>query len=288
MLKIQTSVPDVVIPNMHKDLIAWLRSINVNTVPKLDTSQRCALPKILQYYRGKPKQAHQIVVPQHYNKPYQNTQECDNDDEFMIAFQLCAQPQRSIHNQRVNTSYAQKHLYANILYQLKPYHNHNQYLCVQLNMCTDVNLMPESVYKLVFNDLQTATLAKNDIDLTVYTRHSVDLIGKCTFYMLSKATKQPIKVEFYVAKEEGSVFLSQETIFQLQLPDVKPRLEYLPPPEQCSYPVQLIIPKERYMHNLQHLSFPLLHLQYPRKTHQGESKFVKSKEQIQEQYPELF
>ena len=68
--------------------------------------------------------------------------------------------------------------------------------------------MLESVYKLVFNDLQTAKLAKNDTDLTVYTRHSVHLIGKHTFYMLSKATKQPIKVEFYVAKEEGSVLLS--------------------------------------------------------------------------------
>ena len=41
MLKIQISVPDVVIPHMHKDLIAWLRSINVNIVPKLDTSQIC-------------------------------------------------------------------------------------------------------------------------------------------------------------------------------------------------------------------------------------------------------
>ena len=34
MRKIQTSVPDVVIPhtNTHKDLIAWLRSIKVNIV----------------------------------------------------------------------------------------------------------------------------------------------------------------------------------------------------------------------------------------------------------------
>ena len=153
-------------------------------------------------------QAYQIVIPEHSNKLYQNTHECDNEYEFMIAFQLCAQPQRSIHNQRVNTSYAQKHLYANIPYQPKPYHKHNKYLHVQLDTCTNVNLMPESIYKLVFNDLQTAKLAKNNIDLTVYTRHSADLIGKCTFYMLSKATKQPIKVEFYIAKEEGSVLLS--------------------------------------------------------------------------------
>ena len=111
----------------------------------------------------------------------------------MIAFQLCAQPQRSIHNQRVNTSYAQKCLYTNIPYQLKPYHKHNKYLCIQLDICADVNLMPESVHKLVFNELQTAKLAKNDIGVTVYTRHSVDLNGKCTFYMLSKPQSSPSK-----------------------------------------------------------------------------------------------
>ena len=93
----------------------------------------------------------------------------------MIAFQLHAQPQRTIHNQRVNTSYAQKHLYANIPYQLNPYHKHNKYLHIQLDPCANVNLMPVCVYKLVFNDPQKTKLAKNDIGLTVYTRHSVDL-----------------------------------------------------------------------------------------------------------------
>ena len=73
--------------------------------------------QLQQYHRGKPKQAHQIVVPEHHNKlQHQNTCNCDNDDDFIIAFQLHAQPQRSIHNQRVNTSYAQKCLYANIPY----------------------------------------------------------------------------------------------------------------------------------------------------------------------------
>ena len=147
----------------------------------------------------------------------------------MIAFQLCAQPQKSVHNQRVTTGYTQKCLYANITYRLQPYHKNNKYLCVQLDTCTDVNLMPESVYKLVFNNPQTSKLAKNNIDLKVYTRYSVDLIGNCTFYMLSKGMKQSVKVDFYIAKEEGSVLLSWETVFQLQLLNVKPRLEYLPP-----------------------------------------------------------
>ena len=191
-----------------------------------------------QYHKGKPKQAYQIIVLEHSTKQYQNTCNCGNDDDFMIAFQLRAQPQKSVHNQRITTGYTQKHLYANIPYRLQPYHKHNKYLHVQLDTCTDVNLMPESAYKHVFNDPQTSKLAKNDIDPTVYTRHSVNLIGKCIFYMLSKGMKQPVKVDFYIAKEEGSVLLSRETVFQLQLLNVKPRLEYLPPKSnahiQCS------------------------------------------------------
>ena len=126
----------------------------------------------------------------------------------MIAFQVHAQLQENVHNQEVTTGYTQKCLYANIPYRLQPYHRHNKYLRVELDTCVDVNLMPESVYKLVFKDPHTSKLAKNDIDLTVYTRHSVNLIGKCTFFMFSKDTKQPVKVDFYIAKEEGSVLLS--------------------------------------------------------------------------------
>ena len=45
-VEIQISVLDVVIPHMHKDLTAQLRSTNANTAQKLYTSQRCALPKM--------------------------------------------------------------------------------------------------------------------------------------------------------------------------------------------------------------------------------------------------
>ena len=232
-----------------------------------------------QHHRGKPKQAHQIVVPKHHNKLHQNTCNGDNDDDFIIPFQLHAQPQKNVHNQRVNTSYAQKCLYANIPYWLKPYHKHNKYCHIQLDMCADVNLMPESVYQLVFNDPHRAKLAKNDIDLTVYTRHSVDLIGKCTFYMLSKATKQPIKVDFYIAKEEGSVLLSWETVFQLQL---------LLPPRATLISSTADHPK-REVHAQS--TTAILSASYSTVSQENTPrrvKIVKSKEQIQEQYPELF
>ena len=90
-----------------------------------------AHPQPQHYHKGKPKQAHQIIVPEHSTKQYKNTHECDNDDEFMIAFQLHAQPQKNVHNQKVTTGYTQKCLYANIPYGLQPYHKNNKYL-----MCT--------------------------------------------------------------------------------------------------------------------------------------------------------
>ena len=121
-------------------------------------------PQPQHYHKGRPKQAHQIFVPEPSTDQYKNTHECD--DDFMIAFQLHAQPQKNVHNQRVTAGYTQKHLYASILYRLQPYHRHNKYLHVQLDTCADVNLMPESVYKLAFNDPHMSKLAKNDIDVS--------------------------------------------------------------------------------------------------------------------------
>ena len=154
--------------------------------------------------------------------------------------------------------------------------------------------MPESVYKLVFNDLQTAKLAKNNIDLTVYTRHSVDLIGKCTFYMLSKGTKQPIKVEFYIAKEEGSVLLSWETVLQLQLLNVKPTLEYLPPramliSSAANHPKREIHTQSTVLQPWNSTSkIPTSTSTVPQENTPRRVRIVKLKEQIQEQYPKFF
>ena len=150
--------------------------------------------------------------------------------------------------------------------------------------------MPESVYKLAFNDPQAAKLVKNDIDLTVHTRHSIDLIGKCTFYMLNKGTKQPLKVDFYIAKEESSALLSQEIVFQLQLLDVKPQLEYLPPR------ATLISSAVDYPKKETHVQFTSTQQQQgiitskssiTQEDTQKKIRIIKTKEQIQEQYPEL-
>ena len=66
-----------------------------------------------QCHKGKTKQAHQIIVPEQPNKQYNSTDESD-DDDFIIAYQLHAQPQKNVNSQKASTSYTKKCLYANI------------------------------------------------------------------------------------------------------------------------------------------------------------------------------
>ena len=44
------------------------------------------------------------------------------------------------------------HLIANIPYRVKQHQAHHKYLRVHLDTCADVNIMPKSVYQMMFND----------------------------------------------------------------------------------------------------------------------------------------
>ena len=78
-------------PHMHKDSTAWQRSTNANTTINLDTSPNVlyknAQPQSQQCHKGKPKQAHQVIISKQLNERYKNADKSDNDD-FMIAYQM--------------------------------------------------------------------------------------------------------------------------------------------------------------------------------------------------------
>ena len=89
--------------------------------------------------------------------------------------------------------------------------------------------------------------------------------------MLSKGMKQPVKVDSFIAKEEGSVLLSWETVFHLQLLDVRPRLEYLLPramfiSSTMDYPKRDIHTQSMQQQNLASIQL-LPSLKYPKETH---------------------
>ena len=121
------------------------------------------------------------------------------------------------------------HLIANLPYRLQQYQTHHKYLQVRLGTCADINIMPRSIYQMMFNDPEVKQLAPSDISLGVYTDHQVHILGKCKFYMLHPDMKKPQAVTFYVASNEGSMLLSCTTLLALDLIQTRPRMDYLPP-----------------------------------------------------------
>ena len=66
------------------------------------------------------------------------------------------------------------HLITNLAYKLKPHQTRNQYLKARLDTCADVNIMPASVYKLVFNDPELKKLAPSTLEIGTYTWYRED------------------------------------------------------------------------------------------------------------------
>ena len=121
------------------------------------------------------------------------------------------------------------HLITNLACKLQPHHRRNQYLSARLDTCTDVNIMPASVYKLIFHDLDLRKLAPSKLEIGTYTTNTVKLVGSCTFYLVHPDTKCPQEVPFYVTGNDGSVIFSCGTILALWLVQPCTRLEYLRP-----------------------------------------------------------
>ena len=93
----------------------------------------------------------------------------------------------------------------------------------------DVNLIPASVYKLVFQDPNMKKLAPSSLEIGTYTTGTVKFVGSCVFYLVDPDTKNLMEVTFYVVMNDGSVLLSCKTTLMLGLIQPRRRLDYLPP-----------------------------------------------------------
>ena len=107
--------------------------------------------------------------------------------------------------------------------------NRNLYLRARLNTCVDVNIMPASVYKLVFHDPNLEKLTLNKLQIGTYTNDTVKIVGTCKLYLVHLDTKQLIETIFYVTTNDGSILLSCKSTLALDHIQPRSRLDYLPP-----------------------------------------------------------
>ena len=92
------------------------------------------------------------------------------------------------------------HLVTNLAYKLKPHQTRNQYLRARMVTYTDVNIMPASVHKLVFNDLELKKLAHSDLEIGTYTTDTCEVCRILSIYLVHPDTKNLKEVTLYVAK----------------------------------------------------------------------------------------
>ena len=88
-------------------------------------------------------------------------------------------------------------------------------LRMRVDTCTDINIMPLSVYQTVFNDPKKEKLLPTGIQVTTYNDSTLDLIGQCTLYLQHPKNREKVTATFYVTQDEGSVLLSCSTSLKL-------------------------------------------------------------------------
>ena len=187
----------------------------------------------------------------------------------------------------------QSHFITNLAYRLKPHHTRNQYLRARLDTCMDVNTMPASVYKLVFTDPELNELAPSTLEIGIYTTDTVKIVGSCVFYLVHPDTKNLHKVTFFVATNDGSVLLSYTTALALGSIQPRTRLDYLPP--RASLITSTVdCPMKTKSRVSVHSSRKEVFAQSSKQEstvsnwQQSVPKLLTSKEQILQNYPEVF
>ena len=107
-----------------------------------------------------------------------------------------------------------------------------QETCIQrarLDTCVDVNIMPASVYRLVFKYSEMKRLVLSYLEIGTYTTDNEKIAGSSMFYLVHQDTKKLMDVTFFVAVNDGSVLLSCKTTLMLGLIQPKLRSDYLQP-----------------------------------------------------------
>ena len=122
-------------------------------------------------------------------------------------------------NQAETKCVAPQHLVTNLEYVLEPHKKRTIFLRARLNTYANVNILPLSVYKVLYKDPDCVMLpssSKNGISM--YTTEKINVLGSCDLLAVHPDTKCfKEKKTFQVVNHEGSVIVSCVTSLILGL-----------------------------------------------------------------------
>ena len=79
------------------------------------------------------------------------------------------------------------------------------YLWAWLDTCTDVKIIPASIYQLLLKDPEMKKIKPCKMQISTYTADTVKIIGSCIFDVVCPDTKKLVPVTFYIGNNDGSV-----------------------------------------------------------------------------------
>ena len=124
---------------------------------------------------------------------------------------------------------APQHLATNLAYKLNPQKKKMKYLRARIDTCTEANILPLSVYKLIFNDPDCKQLAPSTkIAIRMYTTDKINKVGSCSLFVAHPHTSSLKQVTFCVTSHEGSVVLSCKRSLGLNLIHPCSNLDQIP------------------------------------------------------------
>ena len=145
-----------------------------------------------------------------------------SDDSFCLQMQVKS-------TQAETKLPAPQHLVTNLAYKLNPQKKKIKYLRTRIDTCTEANIIPPSVCKLIFKDPdceQPALCTK--VAIRTYTTDKINIVGSCSLFAVHPDTSKLKQVIFYVTSHEGSVVLSCETSLKLSLIHPHSNLDQIP------------------------------------------------------------
>ena len=124
---------------------------------------------------------------------------------------------------------APRHLVTNLMYKLKPHKKRIKYLRARMDTCTEANLLPLSVHKLIFKDPDCEQPAPSTkVAITTFTTDKINIVGSCSLFAVHPDTSSLKQVTFYVTSHEGSVILLCGTSLKLNFIHPHSNLNHIP------------------------------------------------------------
>ena len=133
-------------------------------------------------YKREPKQprAHQLMVGRTsaQSSSYEQSDTCLRlcDDSFCL--------QMKVKSTQAETKMQEpQHLFTNLAHKLKPQKKKIKNLRARIYTCTMANILPLSVYKLIFKDTDCVQFAPSaKVAIRTYTNEKINIIGTCSLF----------------------------------------------------------------------------------------------------------